>query len=196
MPHNFLLLGHSFTKRLQIWCFQNDLPNLNLDRDCIGIYWHGTGGTTIVDPSHRKSLWSDISLISDLQVDVTFVDIGSNDLCNNLLSSETVAHQIISFAEAVLSKGCKVVVISEILTCKFPQGYNQRVDTANTILCQTCYSNLQMFFWSHSSNNFNKRFLSDFVGEDGVHIDSVRGLPRYYTSVRGSLLMAERMLQY
>lgn len=194
MPHNYLLLGHSFTKRLQFWCFQNDLPNMNIDRERIEIFWHGTGGATIANPLHRKSLWSDISLISDLQIDVTFIDIGSNDLCNYHIASETVAHQIITFAEAVLSKGCKVVVISEILPRSTPQGYNQRVETTNRQLSQACNSHPRLIFWSHSRNNFNKRFLSDFVGEDGVHIDTVRGLPRYYTSMRGALLLAERML--
>ena len=102
MPLNYLILGHSLTKRLQSWCFQNDLANLNLDRTRIQIYWHGTGGATIVNPTHKKSLWSDMSLISDLNIDVTFLDIGSNDLCSYHIAPETVAYQIIAFSEAVL----------------------------------------------------------------------------------------------
>jgi hypothetical protein len=66
------------------------------------------------------------------------------------------------------------------------------VKTTNRQLSQACNSHPRLIFWSHSRNNFNKRFLSDFVGEDDVHIDPVQGLPRYYSSVRGSLLLAER----
>ena len=89
-----------------------------------------------------------MNLISDLNIDVTFIDIGSNDLCNYHIAPETVAYQIIAFSEDVLSKDCKAISLSEILPRTFPPDNNDRVEKANK-------KNQQMIFWAHSRNNFN-----------------------------------------
>lgn len=192
MALNFLILGHSFAKRLSRWCCHNSLYNLNLDNKRIQIFWHGVGGATVSNPHHHKSLWSEIHLVSDLNVKVTVLDIGSNDLCNHDASAVSVASHIVSLAEAILLKGCDMVVIFEILQRQSQPAFNAKVQETNQILSDKCSNHQNLIFWSHSRNNFNIRFLRDYVDKDGIHVDYVRGMPRYYTSVRGACLLAEQ----
>ena len=49
--------------------------------------------------------------------------------------------------------------------------------------------------WNHSRNNFNIRFLQDYIATDGVHVDFDRGMAHYDSSVRGAVLQAEKCLQ-
>ena len=189
--HNFLILGHSFTRRLQSWCVEHKLGNLNLDCSRIQIFWHGIGGATITG---RKSLWDDVSLVSDLDIDAVFIDIGTNDLCNFRISPKDLADRMISFAEHLISHGCKIVVFSEILHRRDSNHFNNKVDSTNTLLKTRCLSHPKLRFWSHSRNRYNRRFTQEYVAPDGVHVDAERGMPRYYASVWGACLQAERFL--
>ena len=65
---------------------------------------------------------------------------------------------------------------------------------AYTLLFTACQQSPNFIFWAHSRNNFNKRFADSFVADDGVHVHPVRGMPRYFMSVRSALLFAERRL--
>lgn len=195
MPCNVFIVGHSFTRRLQSWCSTHNLLNLNLDPDRVQIFWHGEGGATVSKPHHSKSIWDTTHFITDLAIDITLIEIGSNDLCDSTLDPVTVSGYIIAYAESVLRKGCKVVVLSEILPRLAAYCYNDRVAFTNTVLKEYCASSSSVIFWSHSRQNFNRRFLADFVSADGVHIDPVRGMARYYSSVRGAILYAENRAQ-
>lgn len=50
-------------------------------------------------------------------------------------------------------------------------------------------------FWSHIRNDFNRRFLSDYVANDGIYVHD-KGLPRNYSSVRGSILEADNSFSH
>ncbi|WAR01576.1 LOW QUALITY PROTEIN: DPOL-like protein, partial [Mya arenaria] len=115
-------------------------------------------------------------MATDLDATMTFVDIGSNDLCNPTATPSIVANAIISFAQDLLSGGCKVVIISEILPRQGASVYNQRVDDTNAQLEGFCSGAPQMIFWRHSRNNYNTRFLTDYVAPDGIHVDPSRGM--------------------
>ena len=51
-----------------------------------------------------------------------------------------------------------------------------------------------MFTSELTLGTFLPTFLSDYVSRDGVHGDVARGMHRYFMSVHGALLMAERHL--
>lgn len=167
---------------------------MNIDSSRLQIFWHGIGGATITDPYHAKSLWSDITLIKDLNIDAVFLDIGSNDLCNSQIPPRRVADKIFTFACRILLDGCKYVIIGEILSRNSNSGFSQRAMATNSLLQQYCAHHDHIKMWNHSRNNFNVRFLQDYVAADGVHVDNDRGMARYYSSIRGAVLQAERCL--
>lgn len=57
----------------------------------------------------------ELPLVSELQANVVFLDIGSNDLCNPNLLPDDLTSQIISYAARLLHGGCKYVIVGEIL---------------------------------------------------------------------------------
>lgn len=191
---NILVLGHSFTRRLQKWCVDNHLANMNLDPNRFQVYWHGISGGTIMHPARPKSLWSEMDVACNLGADIVFLDIGSNDLCDRHTSAEALFQQLLAFARALISSSCRTVVFSQILHRQGSSDYNSRVDSTNSLLREACDGDSNLIFWSHSRNNYSRRFLSDYVATDGVHVDNIRGMPRYYSSVRGALIFAANKL--
>ena len=166
--------------RLQNWCAPRGLANLNLDSNRVYVYWHGEGGATICNPSHPKSILTTTHFIQDLSIDITFIEIGSNDLCDPDLDPVKLVGHVMAFSEQLLRNGCHLIVLSEILHRLNAAGYNQRVDYCNQLLHAYCTNAPCVMFWSHSRQNFNKRFLKDFIAADGVHVDPLRGMSRYY----------------
>ena len=189
---NVLILGHSFTRRLQKWCVDNHRINLNLDSNTFQVFWHGIGGGNILFPHHPKCLWSEAHLVSDLDANIVFLDIGSNDLCDSSILPEDLVQQLLDFGHYLISLGCTRVIFSEILHRRYSDTYNWKVDCTNNMLFSESKQVPNFIFWAHSRNNYNKRFLTDYVAPDGIHIDTVRGMPRYYSSVRGAIIYAAR----
>ena len=189
---NVLIFGHSFTRRLCEWCVPRGLSNLNLDPNRLKVFWHGIGGASI-QPHHPKSLQRDINLIADLQISIVYVDIGSNDLCDAAIQPEQFVEQISTFASQLLDLGCNIVILSEILPRQNNDHYNSKVSTVNALLEGKCSYSQKIVFWRHSRNNYNKRYLTHYVARDGVHVGET-GLPRFYSSVRGAVLFAEKKL--
>jgi hypothetical protein len=101
---------------------------------------------------------------------------------------------IISLCSNIFSRGSQVVVIYEILHRAGDHVYNAKADTTNQLLKSYCEDKPSLIFWTHKRNNFNRRFIRDYVANDGVHVDNQKGMPRYYASVRGSILLAEKCL--
>lgn len=201
MPLTVVILGHSFTRRLRDWSVTERKSNMNLDPQRIQVIWHGIGGAYVhppPDPNDTvlgpKSLWDHQHIPQDVAADITFIDIGSNDVTNPQLSPVALAHSIMKYASAVLQNGCKIVVLSEILHRRQGGGYNQRADATNLALQQLSGSNDRILFWSHRRNNFNRRFISEFVAADGVHVACPVGMSHYFRSVRGAVIYAENLL--
>lgn len=191
---NILILGHSFTKRLQRWCFASNNFNLNFDSDRCQVFWHGISGGKIFSKSHPKSLWTDAYLIKDLDIDIVLLDIGGNDLSSGTVEPTALVDIMMDFARQLLQNGAKVILFSEITHRSQGERYNNRVDSTNQLLKAACSNCINIKFWSHSRNNYNKRFLRDYVASDGVHV-SHRGMPRYYISVRGAIILGRNVLR-
>jgi hypothetical protein len=194
MTTSVLLLGHSFVKRFHQWCASNHKHNLNLSANRIQIYWHGVSGGILLPTNKTKSLSQATYLVSELNIDVTFVEAGSIDLCDFSLSVEEIVKSLFDLADAILNSGGKLVILAEILPRRNEHMYNMRVCRANALISARCKLSRQHIFWTHSRNNFNLRFTESFVADDGVHVHPTLGMPRYYMSVRSALLFAERRL--
>ena len=191
---NAVILGHSFTKRLSRWCIENDKVNMALDKSRFQVYWHGISGASICNPGHSKSLWAESSVIAELEADIVFLDIGSNDLCCPQTTPEQLSAQILTFAAHLHQRGCSIVIVGEILPRTGAVHFNSKVDLTNELLASQCNPANGSYFWRHSRNNYNKRFLSDYISSDGIHVDPDRGMSRYFSSVRGAVIFAERFL--
>ena len=195
---NTLIVGHSFSRRLRNWAFHHGCLNLNLDRNRLTVFWQSTGGATVLRPRPSKMIWQDIHFIRELDVDIVFVDIGSNDLSNrkcDWLTPKKLAQSIVDFAKECLNQGAKQIMISEILPRQNLVRYNERVVETNDELQILIQGNPKIYLWRHRQNNFSSRFLTEYVHEDGVHVDYVRGMARYFSSVRGSVIVAENRLR-
>ena len=90
-PHNNamvgLVLGHSFVRRMKYYLHEKQDLKLNLQQYSY-IYYHGVGGYKLQD------LWSEISLVQELQPKVVLLDIGCNDLFNPRISPRQLALDI------------------------------------------------------------------------------------------------------
>ena len=176
---NVLLMGHSFVRRLRGWSFDNQRLNLNLDRNRVSVFWHGVGDDIVVRPRSkcaemfqdrnctmaRKLLWNDMHLISDLDIQLAILEIGTNNLSR--------------------PNACSAKISSVI---------DHKVDALNEKLELVSPAQSNVYFWRHSRNNFNVRFLQDYVASDGIHVDRVKGMARYYSSIRGALIFSENAL--
>ena len=92
--------------------------NLNLDRSRVTVFWHGTRGATVLRPRPpHKMLWQDTHLIRDLEVDIVFLDVGSNDLSNK--EHDWLTHSKLADCILRLSKECQILARSRSSFQKF-----------------------------------------------------------------------------
>ena len=191
-----LVLGHSFTRRLSTWLVSNHVFNFNVDSGRLQVFLHGLGGATVLSAlrDDRRSVWREASLVRDLEANIVVLDIGSNDLCRPGIEPNLLVQSIFSFIQLCRSYGASSFVVMEILPRTGRARFNDRAAHCNRLLASMCLSLPDVYFWTHSRNNFCRRFLSDYVSRDGDHVDVARGMHRYFMSVRGALLMAERHL--
>ena len=159
--------------------------------------WRG-GATVFRSRPPNKMLWQHTHLVQDLNIDIVFIDIGSNDLSNRAsdrLTPLQLAQKIESLAVECLNLGARQIMISEILPRRGLALYNERVAETNRQLNILFQNNPRIYFWQHNHNNFATRFLSDYIHRDGIHVHQVLGMARYFSSVRGSVIFAENRIR-
>ena len=79
-------------------------------------------------------LWQHTHLVQDLNIDIVFIDVGSNDLSNRAYDHLTplqLAHKIESLAVECLNLGARQIMISEILPRRGLTLYNEHVSETN-----------------------------------------------------------------
>ena len=84
----------------------------------------------------------------------------------------------------------KTVVLQLLPRNAHYSTFNDKVSAVNDQLREESTIRDSLYLWEHSRQNFNSRFLHEFVDSDGVHMNST-GLVKFYTSVRGAVLWAE-----
>ena len=191
-----VIIGHSFVKRLARWLVLHHVVNFNVDADRIEVFLHGVSGACASTTGVRRnrSLIGEASLVRDLSASIVVIDIGSNDLCLPGVEPDSLVRSIFSLVDLCFAHGARFVVVAEVLPRRGRPVFNDKVAASNRLLAEACTGSPCTYFWRHRKNNFNTRFLTDFVSRDGVHVDNLRGMPKYFMSMRGAILFAERRL--
>ena len=205
---NILIMGHSFVRRLRDMSFDNQRLNLNLDRNRVSVFRHGVGGSIVARPrskcaemfqdrnrtTARKLLWNDMHLISDLDIQLVILKIGTNDLPRPNACPAKISSEIVQFINGCLRCGASYIVVCEVLYRHGRQSFNTKVDALNEKLELVSRAQSNVYFWRHSRNNFNVRFLQDYFASDGIHVKRVKGMALYYSSVRGAVILGQNAL--
>lgn len=187
---NVMILGHSFIRRLRDFINNSQgNDNLRLLRSDFNVIFSARGGLTI----HKLANSPEMLDSAQLQ-DICFLQIGSNDLCDNYRSVNDIANAIFSFASyLVLVNMAKLVIIGQVLR-RLPQvageRYNERVLDLNDLLKTRCESSdLNIHFWNH--RGFWDKQMS-YLASDGVHLQhphiDARPMLKYLRSIRSAIL--------
>lgn len=123
-------------------------------------------------------------------MNIFFIDIGSNDLCISV-DQVSLVQCMIDFAQKLVSLGFQIVIFSEILHRRCQGHFSSKLNETNDKLRAECTKYPNFICWSHYRNNYTIRFLTDYVPVDGITVDYLRGMPRYFRSLRGAILLAE-----
>ncbi len=175
MQNTILFLGHSFIVRLHV-------------------VYRGFSGCTIDIISQRG-----IREVDTFKPALVCLQIGSNDLCSIDVEVHDLVDKIVDFTEMLRGRGVRRVCVYQILHRKPPtkpgrfavdsEWFNSRVDLVNRLLDERLGRDFLsgVRFWRHagfwSPENKAKVFC-----EDGVHLNETQGYPKYYNSVRASVV--------
>lgn len=127
-------------------------------------------------------------------------------MCNLDVEVYDLVEKIVSFTDKLRGRGLQRVCVYQILHRKPPgkpgrfsvdvEWFNARVDVVNRLLNDRLGRDFGsgVRFWRHSGfwSQENKEIV---YCEDGVHLIETYGYPKYYNSVRASVVSALKSLQ-
>ena len=185
----FLVVGHSFPRRLKCYLQTKDITNFNLNQDTYRVGIWGRGGLNL------KNVFDYINVISSSHTDCIILDLGANDLDSHSAPCPvSVAQELINFAIFLRTKSrSKFIYLVSQYRRQNPRrkDYNTVLQTFNAFIQQWCKKNSQdnIRFWPlrNLSDNWQQYQV------DGVHFND-KGQHRYYRSVRGAILNARRQI--
>lgn len=188
MALKVVLWGHSFVRRFKDFLTERVIHNAGLDTDKFDINFVGLGGLSL---SQRRRLHSKDDELRE--ADIVIIDIGSNDLCNEMYSPEQFALDLMSYSSFLITGlNVKKVVLMQVLyrECVPYQTYNDHVISANVAL-QTLVGtrSLSIFFWKHSGMWCCENSI---FGPDGIHLSKDIGYPKYLRSIRDCVIRVAR----
>ena len=187
-----LFLGHSFVHRLERFCLENEEKhNFGLVPESHLLFYKSRGGAKLSDC--RK----DFKVIGQVDANLVFLEIGTNDLDSQVMSPEMLAEQVFQCANDIIVNFPEVqmVVVLEVLfrspVGRFPYNnpnfasqaylYNERV--MQLITAPNLGKASKVRFWHHRGMVDKwATYLSD-----GVHLNQA-GMEKYYTSIRRAIL--------
>ena len=131
--------------------------------------------------------------------DVVVLQLGSNDLCDNLLDPQTLATNILSLVNDLHSRcGVKHIVVLQILHRHIPRNpakrrrqldynrYNDRVDATNLAILNGLENCPFASYWRHKGL-INPAQLESALSDDGVHLNYIQGYKKYLHNVRAAI---------
>ena len=172
------------------WAGENGKLNLHLNPARVAIYWKGLG-VAVVRKNAKKTLWQFKDCIASVCPVVLVLSIGSNDLSR--ACPDLTCNRIMEFIDYCVNE-IKVehIVLLELLSRLYDGAlFNQNVLDTNQALKEAITSRNDVHFWEHTRQNFSGRLLDTFVSDDGTHMNP-QGLIKFYVSVRGAVLVAEK----
>lgn len=194
-PITVALIGHSFTARLVRDNFKVDCDRF---KNCV---------TRIVDANIKCSIAglsgakiNDLELILDMvkeHYSIVVIDIGSNDLCDNVPVPSIVAdlkrctaNILSTHPEIEMLAICQITYRDEVppYCAKTLDVYNQDVDALNHEIIKMTRNKYNMMQWHH------KGLINpeDRITRDGVHPDTVSGKLKYFVSITDACLFAKK----
>ena len=184
MACHILVVGHSLVRRLEQFSVEQNLYNLNLDPSRFRISFLGIGGLTI-----KNAIWH-VNAIEELKPNAVILDLGTNDLDNREEpDAGFVAADIVEFANELLLHTKLVYIVTAYHRARPRRAdYEAVLPLFNSTLRRICRILQNVHFWPLRNLTQN---WENFLTADGVHLNA-EGLPRYYRSIRGAVLHAEK----
>ena len=187
-----LFLGHSFVNRLERFCLENDdKHNFGLVPESHLLFYKSRGGAKLSDC--RK----DFKVIRQVDANLVFLEIGTNDLDSQVMSPEMLAEEVFKSANEIVQNFPEVqmVVVLEVLfrspMGRFPYNnpnfasqayaYNQKM--MELVIAPNLGKSSRVRFWHH--RGMVDKWASYL--SDGVHLNQA-GMEKYYTSIRRAIL--------
>ena len=185
--------GHSFIRRLEQFCIQyyEDHGNMGLVPESHLVYFKSHSGAKVTDCRR------DLKIIKQVEAEMVFLDIGSNDLDTPDPQPHLLAREVVAIAHHILDtyEDVKVVVICEILFrsihSRYPltnpnfvcdaHRYNNMIKILIEKLSETYRNGIQFCHHRGLVENW-----SSFL-EDGVHLN-LEGMRKYQKSLRRAIL--------
>lgn len=179
-----VVFGHSFVHRLESYILADPaVSNLGLSGELYNVQLFGIGGLKLAQS--RRLHCKDSELRNR---DVAFLEIGSNDLCDQRYQPDVFARDLVAFAEYLkLGLGVGKVIISQILPRRrLPYtSYNDNVIKANVAVEEMVCHREGIFFWKHRGM---WHCAENIYCRDGIHLSDSTGNRKYLRSVRDSII--------
>lgn len=204
------VVGHSYVKHLNN--FAADLPNKEqflsvspasprsnlLDLNNCFVEWYSKPGSTVASLSADRHIRHKLGF---LDPHLIFLQIGSNDLDNELHEPLDVAYAISEFADKLISEfSLNKVLVGKLAQRKKTRNitveeYNEKVHKTNRYIenyCEPLSSFSSATFWNHKGiANPGKNIYF----RDGVHMNDLGNL-KLYRSIRSGVLASMKLFYY
>jgi lysophospholipase L1-like esterase len=197
MPKVVLILGHSFIARLRRFVSHSDHEKVNTSLNLSEqIIYRGYSGCTITKLTERG-----VREVLKYKPDLVCLQVGSNDLCDLSVEVQQVVDKLVDFVEILRGHGVRRICVYQILHRKAPKvpcryavdavWFNSRVDLVNKMLNDRMGRDFLagVRFWRHSGF-WSRENQALVYCDDGVHLNEEHGYPKYYNSVRASIVSA------
>ena len=186
-PPRILVLGHSFVWRLTQFVAETDLACISSNFHLANtptVQFYGIGGRTVT-----KLHQFDLPLIAQAKPTILILEIGSNDLCDPLLTVPNLTANIFQLVQLFhFDYHVPHVIVSQVLPRKTPPvmtpPYNERVQQLNASLHHLLQTTPFATLWFHPSISHSK---SSVFLRDGIHLN-FRGNHLLYHSYQKALM--------
>ena len=179
---SILIMGHSFIRRLRDFIAKNPTDyylNLGLN-DRVSVHWHGVGGRTV-----KKLTTFDLNIVRQVQPDIVFLQIGTNDLTVKGMTPLTVGSAIEDLVRLLHdSYGVQLVYVGQTIKRRPIGDFNNKVHLLAQYLKTVLEPIPYAIYWSHRGFWRN---ASCYLSYDGVHLNG-EGQHKFYRSIRGAVI--------
>ena len=182
-PHQILILGHSFIRRLAGFLQKRGHDHLMAKLSSLGsIHFHGVGGRTIAKV--RKFV---LGIIRRLSPGIIVLELCSNDLTK--LPAQTVSSELETLVRYLHDEfNVKSIAVCQVIRRHSPQctAYNLKVTKLHLYLKAVLEPIPYCLYWKHRGF-WNSR--ENIYLPDGVHLNDLGNL-KLFRSIRGAVIKA------
>ena len=208
-PIKVLILGHSFVAGFKRFLMEDPMKHnltLNLSAKEFMIQFSGRPGASI------SRIRSDLEIVSDFQPRVCILQVGTNDIGSKPKHmhdsdwEELIAGRLYALAEHLATKfGVERVVVMQILHRMPPlrpvrhpvniPWFNERCDQINKLMAALTETQQSLRFWKHKGL-FEDTHLGPALENDGTHLNSAVGYPKYFKNIRAAIVSMKKELAH